>query len=82
MPTSSPSSPTSAPPELPGLMAASVWMKSSSLSRLMPERPSALTIPEVTVCCRPKGLPIAITKSPTWSLDESARLISAGSCAP
>jgi hypothetical protein len=29
MPTSSPRMLTSAPPELPGLMAASVWMKSS-----------------------------------------------------
>ena len=44
----------------------------------MPERPSALTIPEVTVCCRPNGLPMAMTKSPTWSFEESARAISAG----
>ena len=29
MPMSRPSTSTSAPPELPGLMAASVWMKSS-----------------------------------------------------
>ena len=29
MPTSSPRKFTNAPPELPGLMAASVWMKSS-----------------------------------------------------
>ena len=33
----------------------------------MPERPSPLTMPEVTVCCRPKGLPMATTKSPTSS---------------
>ena len=81
MPTSSPLRLTSAPPELPGLIAASVWMKSSRPSRLMPVRPSALTMPEVTVCWRPKGLPIAITKSPTWSFEESARCISAGSAA-
>ena len=42
----------SAPPELPGLSAASVW-STSSISR--PDsarmlRPSALTIPAVTVC--------------------------------
>ena len=33
----------------------------------MPLRPSALTIPEVTVCPRPNGLPIATTRSPTLS---------------
>ena len=32
---------------------------------LIPLRPSALTIPEVTVCPSPKGLPMAMTKSPT-----------------
>ena len=35
------------------------------------ERPSPLTIPEVTVFCSPKGLPIATTKSPTSSREES-----------
>ena len=56
---------TSAPPELPGLIAASVWMKSSN--RLMPRwlRPSALTMPCVTVLPKPNGLPIASTTSPT-----------------
>ena len=38
----------------------------------MPERPSALTMPEVTVWPRPKGLPIATTKSPTSARSESA----------
>ena len=79
MPTSSPRRLTSAPPELPGLMAASVWMKFSYPSGLMPDRPSALTMPEVTVCCRPNGLPIATTKSPTRTEAESARLMSVGS---
>ena len=48
MPTRLPPLSTSAPPELPGLTAASVWMKSSN--RLMPRwlRPSALMIPCVT----------------------------------
>src|ERR1700677_3943062 len=31
----------------------------------MPVRPSALTMPTVTVCCKPNGLPIATTQSPT-----------------
>jgi hypothetical protein len=45
MPTRLPLVSTSAPPELPGLMAASVWMKFSKV--LMPSwsRPSALTMP-------------------------------------
>lgn len=60
----------SAPPELPGLMAASVWMKFSKL--LMPSwlRPSAETMPLVTVWPTPKGLPMASTWSPTWSSSE------------
>ena len=54
-------------------MAASVWMKSTygpaSMSRAMAE-----TMPRVTVPPRPKGLPTAITSSPTrtWSLSPSA----------
>jgi len=48
IPISSPRALISAPPELPGLMAASVWMKSSY--RFAPMlRPSALTMPSVTV---------------------------------
>ena len=61
MPTSSPRRLTSAPPELPGLIEASVWMKSSKPSGERPLLPSALTMPEVTVCPMPNGLPIAIT---------------------
>ena len=34
-----------APPELPSLMAASVWMKFSNVSRPRRPRPVALTIP-------------------------------------
>ncbi len=46
MPIRFPEASISAPPELPGLIAASVWMKSSN--RLMPRwlRPSALTMPD------------------------------------
>ena len=56
----------SAPPELPGLSAASVWITSSTIraavpSRVGSERPSALTTPAVTVPESPSGLPIATT---------------------
>ena len=44
-----PAASTSAPPELPGLMAASVWMKFSKVLRPRSLRPVALTIPMVTV---------------------------------
>ena len=53
MPTTRPRPSTSAPPELPGLSAASVWM-TSSMMRVAPparagsERPSAETTPAVT----------------------------------
>src|SRR6516164_9858228 len=73
MPTNRPWVSTSAPPELPGLIAASVWMKSSSIS---PEvaRFFALTMPEVTVCPTPNGFPMARTTSPTWTLSLSVRV--------
>ena len=62
---------TSGPPEFPGLMAASVWMKSWMLRSLALGRarlrPLALMMPEVTVKVRfsPSGLPTARTHSPT-----------------
>ncbi|MYL02409.1 MAG: hypothetical protein F4013_12160 [Gammaproteobacteria bacterium] len=77
MPTSSPRMFTSAPPELPGLIDASVWMKSSmglgaaSLRTRGMDLPRALTMPEVTVWVSPKGLPMATTKSPTCTASES-----------
>ena len=77
MPMTSPRRLSSGPPELPGLIAASVW--SISL-----ERPSvtgtarsvALMTPTVTVCRKPNGLPIAITQSPAAICDESPNLAS------
>ncbi len=69
MPTRRPSRSTSAPPELPGLMAASVWMKErKSLMPMVRAKPE--TMPLVTVWPTPKGLPMASTRSPTssWSL--------------
>ena len=64
MPTSSPLVFTSAPPEFPWLIAASVCMKAST--PLAPsERALALTIPAVTVLLSPRGFPTASTHSPT-----------------
>ena len=51
MPTSSPRASTSGPPELPGLMAASVWMNPPGLrasSEYGLGRLTALTMPRVT----------------------------------
>ena len=58
----------SGPPELPGLMAASVWTKSRN-SVSCPDRGrmlrwSAETTPVVTVIPRRNGFPIAMTVSP------------------
>ena len=56
---------TSGPPELPGLRAASVWI-TSPIRRpfwARSERPTALTMPAVTVDSKPSGLPIATA---TW----------------
>ena len=69
----------SGPPELPGLMAASVWMRFCRVSVAVPvppavtERPSAETMPCVTVgvpAANPSALPMATTASPTAVLDE------------
>ena len=77
MPTTSPSRSTSGPPELPGLIAASVWIAGYVVSwlgcgwrrpraaRRRPDGSVALTMPEVTVASRPNGEPIATTFSPT-----------------
>ncbi len=49
MPTSLPSMSTSAPPELPGLMAASVWMNTCVSDCAISVRVSAEMMPLVTV---------------------------------
>ena len=64
MPMTSPRALISGPPLLPGLIDASVWMK-LSYGPLPITRPVALTMPAVTVCSSPNGLPMAITGSPT-----------------
>ncbi len=70
IPTTSPLPATSAPPELPGFSAASVWITSSIIrvavpSRAGSDRPSADTTPAVTVPPKPCGFPIATTNCPT-----------------
>ena len=65
-PTTSPRALTSGPPELPGLIDASVC--TASCRRPLPSRTSrssALTMPAVTVPDRPNGEPTASTGSPT-----------------
>ena len=81
MPIRRPSRLTSAPPELPGLIAASVWMK--KLESLTPpaERASAEMMPLVTVWFRPNGLPIASTTSPT-SIESESRSSMNGNLSP
>ena len=60
MPISSPCRLIRAPPELPGLIGASVWMKRRE-SPCPSGRSVALMMPLVTVWPRPNGLPIATT---------------------
>ncbi len=58
---------SSGPPELPGLIAASVWIIpwiNLPVIALI-SRPSAEIIPEVMVWSRPNGLPMAKTFCPT-----------------
>ena len=72
MPTTSPRRLKSGPPELPGLMATSVWMNGTKFS-CGSERPLALTMPAVTVFSKLKGEPIATTHSPTLSFAGSPK---------
>ena len=69
-PMTSPLRFTSGPPELPGLMEASVWMKFSYVAMPTSERPVALMTPTVTVWSSPKGFPMAMAHSPTRSASE------------
>src|SRR5664280_1692066 len=71
---------TRGPPELPGLMAASVWNMLVSVSEEVPDelpactvRPVAEMIPWVTVgdpADSPRALPMATTASPTCTFFE------------
>src|ERR1700739_2378344 len=80
-PIRSPFMSTSAPPEFPGLIAASVWMASSTVFWL-PVSPtddtgrlSALMMPLVTVLSKPRGDPTATTLWPTCRLADDPMLI-------
>ena len=73
IPSTRPSASRSGPPELPRLIAASVWIApligkpvSASIERL-----SAETTPTDSDCSSPNGEPIAATGSPTAIFDES-----------
>ena len=90
MPMTSPFASTSAPPELPGLMAASVWMRLRSerccpvphASSTTTSRPRALTTPLVTLVVKvPRGLPMASDSWPGLSADESP-MLAAGRSGP
>ena len=67
-PSNLPLSSINAPPEFPGFIDASVWIKFPFLSWKVLF--IALTIPLLNDCPSPWGLPIAITDSPTltWSM--------------
>ena len=54
-PTTCPAMFTSGPPELPGLIAASVWMKSKPGAATVKGEPLRLTMPNDTDCSRPNG---------------------------
>ena len=76
IPITSPLMLSSGPPELPGLIGASVWI-TSGIEKLPAScdginLPTPLTIPAVIDPESPNGLPIAATSSPTLILDESA----------
>ena len=67
-PMSEPLLSSNGPPELPGLMAASVWMTPAMgrpVAALAISRPTPETTPVVSVWSRPNGLPIANTFCPT-----------------
>src|SRR4028118_814562 len=73
IPITVPRASKSGPPELPELMAASVWTALSMVKLLGASigRPSPLTIPVLTLMPTLSGLPMAITGSPTPNAPES-----------
>ena len=72
IPITSPLRLNNGPPELPGLIAVSVWINRSYAPPDPILRCNAETMPAVTVLPRPSGLPMAITQSPTRLFFESA----------
>ena len=74
MPMTFASASTRGPPELPGLIGASVWMRPVSV--VLPigsVRSRPLMMPDVTEAEKPNGLPKAIAVSPICTLSGSAR---------
>ena len=78
IPTTWPDRSASAPPLLPGLIAALVCTACGSVAPGPPfapgsvtVRPTAETMPLVTLPVSPNGLPMARTMSPITSFDES-----------
>ena len=74
IPTTSPLMLSRGPPELPKLIAASVWMKFSNerVCSLKPSaRPFAEMTPTVSVFSNWNGLPMAIAQSPLRMRSES-----------
>ena len=75
-PMSWPEQLTMAPPLLPGLMAASLWIAETSSAAVLFSagtwmvRSRALMIPEVTVPDNPSGAPITTFASPTWTEED------------
>ena len=67
MPSTSPRASSSGPPELPWLIAASVWIAPSVSKPVSDsiERSSAEMTPTESDCSSPNGLPIAATGEPT-----------------
>ena len=76
MPTTRAPASSSGPPELPGLIEASVWIAPSIWNWVsdLTERSVAETIPTESDCCSPKGLPIAATGWPTCEVAVVAEL--------
>src|SRR5260370_14762640 len=82
MPITSPSMLTRGPPELPGLMAASVWMKDWNWRFGTMLRPLAETMPAVTGARDPKGLPNPRTPAATCNLFVVSILCTPTGCFP
>ena len=76
MPITSPSALSSGPPELPGLIAASVWMPPSILKFVSEsiDRSVAETMPVESDWSWENGLPIAATGWPTSTWASSPRV--------
>ena len=74
-PITAPVESTRAPPLLPGLIAALVWITDGSATPppSLTVRLVALTMPWVTLERRPSGLPMASAYSPVRTFEESAK---------